>query len=246
MKYFIDDPNVFKRYQFFITKRTKNLRSNLNKLEQNLLKNKNFFKDLFYLYKKNENKKFQYFQFLNVITKVDFNFENENDKIIFDQTKSLYYSFVDLKDKIFFIEYEDFSDIVYRDNLYPLGLISICTVISKKNIMRQIFNFAQVSNQLLIFTFLASKTFINPEFIEKLSNNYGVIDIDDAEEFISTVENLKKKIDTYDKMFEHLGLNELIKDDVCSNFFRACILSNIQNYTRLSIPDEIFNKFNNK
>ena len=246
MRYFIDDPNVFKKYQHEITKNTKSLRFNLNNLENKLLEKKNFFNELFYKFKKNEGKKFQFFQFLKQITIVELIFEDQNEQTIFNDTKNLYYSYLSLKEQIFRIENYDFNTIVEKNYLYPLKLLMMCTETSKKNILRQIFELAKVSNQLLIFIFLTSKTFINQEFLEKLSNNYGVIDTDEAEEFISKVEILKKKIDTYDKMFEHLGLNQMIKNDICENFFKACCLSNLQNYTRLVIPYEILDTYNFK
>jgi hypothetical protein len=105
------------------------------------------------------------------------------------------------------------------------------------NIMRQIFNFAKVSNQLLIFTFLASKTFINPEFIENLESNFGVIETEDAEAFISKVEVLKLKVDNYDKMLDLLGMEEMKNEnDPAHIFLQSCCQSNRQSYTRLPIP----------
>jgi hypothetical protein len=111
--------------------------------------------------------------------------------------------------------------------------------------MKMIYNLANVSNNLLIFTFMASKRFINGDFMQKLSTNYGVINEKDAENFLNEITDLRSKIDSYDKMLEYIGLPELINmEDICANFFRSVITSNRQKYSSLYVPREIYNNYN--
>ncbi len=242
LRYFMDDPNIFKKYELIITKNTKDSRSSLKHLEKEIMKHKNFFENLFYKYEKNKFKNFQFFSFMKEIFMINLNFDNIEDKRIFDNVRILYFKYNDLKENIFSVEKDDFNEFI-RNKDYPVSLLEMSTDITKKNIMRQIYKFALVSNQLLIFTFLASKTFITPEFIEKLENNFGVIESEDAESFIAKIAELKRNIDTYDKMFEFLGMNEMIKEDVCEHFFRSCAHSNLQNYTSLYVSENFIYKY---
>ncbi len=242
MRYFIDDPNIFKKYELIITKNTKQSRGDLNYYENELMKHEKFFENLFFKNEKNKFKNFQYFSFMKEILKQNLNFDSKEDKITFDNVRFRYLKYTDLKENIFSVEKDDFNEFI-RNKDYPVTLLEMSTDITRKNIMREIFKFALVSNQLLIFTFLASKTFITPEFIEKLENNFGVIELEDAENFIAEIEKLKRNIDTYDKMFEFLGMNEMIKEDVCEHFFRSCAHSNLQNYTSLNLSQDFIYKY---
>ncbi len=242
MRYFIDDPNIFKKSELIITKNTKQSRGDLNYYENELMKHEKFFENLFFKNEKNKFKNFQYFSFMKEIFKQNLNFNSKEDKITFDNVRFRYLKYTDLKENIFSVEKDDFNEFI-RNKDYPVTLLEMSTDITKKNIMREIFKFALVSNQLLIFTFLASKTFITPEFIEKLENNFGVIESEDAENFIAKIAELKRNIDTYDKMFEFLGMNEMIKEDVCEHFFRSCAHSNLQNYTSLYVSENFIYKY---
>jgi hypothetical protein len=92
---------------------------------------------------------------------------------------------------------------------------------------------------------MASKKFINGDCMETLSKNYGVIDQKVAENFLTEIFELRTRIDSYDKMFELIGLPELNnKEDVCANFFRSVIMSNRQKYSGIYVPREIFVKYN--
>ena len=115
-----------------------------------------------------------------------------------------------------------------------MEMIYYCTDKSKEKIMKMVFNFARVSNYLLIFTFMSSRRFINEEFMERLSKNYGVINQIEGEKFLNQLDDLTNKIDTYEKMFEYIGLPELNdQKDITKNFFRSVIMSNRQKYSNI-------------
>lgn len=239
LRYFMDDPNILKEYGGSFLYCSGSMRNELTKLKEDLEENKEFFKTLFYKYSKNKGKKFQFYCFMEKIFQVDLKFTTTSETQIFSLTKSKYVQYKQLKERIFRTEVGEFEKCADRYGLFPLGLLEKCTLISKRNIMRQIFDFAKVSNQLLIFTFLTSQTFINPEFIEKLESNYGVIETEDAESFISKVEELKRKVDNYDKILDLLGMQEMKSKDPAEIFYSSCCQSNRQGYTRTKIPRHI-------
>lgn len=238
----LEDENIFKYYEKEITEKSKEMRKSVDKFEELLEGNRNFFKSIFHKDKNNAGKSFEYsMEFFN--NRPEFNTIKE--MTIWEKSKQAFILAGQIKSRMKISEREQLGALFFKSKLSIMELIYYSTDQTKEKIMKLVFNLASVSNHLLIFTFMASKRFINEESMEHLSKNYGVVDQRKAEDFLTEIFNLQKTVDSYEKMFELIGLPEINnKEDICSNFFRSVVTSNRQKYSSIFVPREIYQKYN--
>ena len=237
-----EDTNIYEYYEKEITQKSSEMKISVQKFEEILENNRNFFKSIFHKNKNNSGKSFEY--------SLEFfankpQFDTIKEITIWEKSHQAFILKGQIEKRLKLIEKDEFRSLFFKSKLSILELIYYSTNESKEKIMKLIYNLANVSNNLLIFTFMASKKFINGDFMQILSTNYGVIYEKDAENFLNEITDLRSKIDSYDKMLEYIGLPELIiKEDICANFFRSVIMSNRQKYSSIYIPREIYSKYN--
>jgi len=237
-----EDKLIYEYYEKEITQKSSEMKKSIEKFEEILENNRNFFKSIFHKNKSNSGKTFEFsLEFFRNKPQ----FETIKEITIWEKSHQAFILKGQIQNRFKLIEKDEFKSLFFKDKLSILELIYYSTKESKEKIMKMIYNLANVSNNLLIFTFMASKRFINGDFMQKLSTNYGVINEKDAENFLNEITDLRSKIDSYDKMLEYIGLPELINmEDICANFFRSVITSNRQKYSSLYVPREIYNNYN--
>ena len=238
---FIEDEIIYKYYEKEITGKSSEMKKSIEKFDEILENNRNFFKNIFH---KNHNNSGKTFEYSNEFFKNKPEFNTITEMTIWEKSKQAFLLQVQIKERLKKTEKEEFKNFFNSKNLSVMEMIYYCTDKSKEKIMKMVFNFARVSNYLLIFTFMSSRRFINEEFMERLSKNYGVINQIEGEKFLNQLDDLTNKIDTYEKMFEYIGLPELNdQKDITKNFFRSVIMSNRQKYSNIFVPKEIYNQY---
>ena len=107
--------------------------------------------------------------------------------------------------------------------------------------MNKFYKARKISNDLFLFNFAASRKFLSNknEFIKKIDENFGVIDEHEIKEFLDEIHYIQHNIDSYEKLFEFIGVKEIFCEPIkILEFFRESYkLSYIQSYNSLFMPD---------
>ena len=113
------------------------------------------------------------------------------------------------------------------------------------NEMDEFYRASKISNNLLLFNCNASKKFLSnkQEFINKIDQNYGVVEEKDVEEFMKEIKTIKPSINTYADLLKFIGLGEIYPDYFSLlNLFRIALkTSYIQGYNSFKLSKMSFN-----
>lgn len=119
----------------------------------------------------------------------------------------------------------------------PLALFHGMTTENLKNFYKA----RKIANDLLLFNFAAARKFLSnkEEFIKNVDFNFGVIDEQQVNEFITQVNEIKNNIQTYEQLIDFIGLKEKIGQpkQILNLFREAHQLSYMQGYTSFFVPD---------
>jgi len=80
--------------------------------------------------------------------------------------------------------------------------------------LKEFYRASKVSNNLFLFNYCASEKFLanKKEFVSKIEKNFGVIEEKEVEEFIWQTNKAKENINTYEELFNYVGLRDLAKN----------------------------------
>jgi len=80
--------------------------------------------------------------------------------------------------------------------------------------MKEFYKASKVSNNLLLFNYCASEKFLanKKEFVKKIEKNFGVIEEKEVEEFIWETNKLKENVNSYEELFNFVGLGDFAKN----------------------------------
>ena len=87
--------------------------------------------------------------------------------------------------------------------------------------MNEFYRASKISNNLLLFNFCASEKFLSNRkvFVEKIEQNYGVIEEKEVQEFIKETNRLKEKINSYKDLLSFVGLEGFSKNQESLRYF---------------------------
>lgn len=124
-----------------------------------------------------------------------------------------------------------------RLNESPLALFHGMTTENLKNFYKA----RKIANDLLLFNFAAARKFLSnkEEFIKNIDFNFGVIDEQQVNEFITQVNEIKNNIQTYEQLIDFIGLKDKIGQpkQILNLFREAHQLSYMQGYTNIFAPN---------
>ena len=127
---------------------------------------------------------------------------------------------------------KDNENLIWHFYYHKFQLIDLCTDETKKTFMKLVFS---KTHTPVLFTFKAVKTFINKESIEKLTNNYSIVEENEAESFVKFIKSTNEKIKSYSDFLEEIGLTDFLSESYTEfdNLISSTILARNQNYLRL-------------
>ena len=87
--------------------------------------------------------------------------------------------------------------------------------------MNEFYRASKISNNLLLFNFCASEKFLSNRkvFVEKIEQNYGVIEEKEVQEFLKETNRLKETINSYKDLLSFVGLKDYSKNQESLSYF---------------------------
>lgn len=111
--------------------------------------------------------------------------------------------------------------------------------------MDEFYKASKISNNLLLFNYTASRHFLANKsiFIEKIDNNYGVIEESDIVAFLKEIGKIKADVDSYSELLKKIGLGDVFPDyfSILGLFRYALKNSYIQGYNSFKISKLNYN-----
>jgi len=127
---------------------------------------------------------------------------------------------------------KDNEFLVFHFNKHKFQLLDLCSEVTKYDFMKLVFS--KTTNPIL-FAFKAVKTFVNKESINKLSNNYSLIDEKEAEDFVKLIKTTNENITCYTDFLDEIGLTNYFSSSFteCDNLISSANLARNQGYVRM-------------